>query len=330
MRTLIFVALISVFLASCSESHKNTTHHFRSLEDKKDIELSLRHLLFVQSGIYTLLGSKPITTFEIEVTDREQYNQALLKHLENSTLESFQLYLCKDDPNDSKIYKSLSKTQKKKTFLFRESDAVFNVSSRWSTLSTFIKKHQLSRRYLLIEKKLPSDAPFCLERIQIFFVNVLKTACILEQNREIFEPVLGEKFNALEAVLGFKDPKSPLRNYFAPSNNVHHRELGILLGCDRVNAQIFAWREEYTNDTTPHPSAKLLQSLSTVSWDDELAILKKSHPYSAQNFPLPTFVSFFPLAVEKQIYETERQQIMNFYKKNDFLQSTLEILIEGL
>lgn len=116
--------------------------------------------------------------------------------------------------------------------------------------------------------------------------------------------------------------ESPLWSILhSTSPEKYYQEVGLLLGCGEEASQVFEWKNNEHN-----PSKSFFDGVYEKSIDDLENVFQKPRPLTAQNFPLPTFVSYFIGDPMKRKYELERKDIMSFYSDRDFLETTLDVL----
>ena len=322
-KRLLACLLFALFLTSCSTERSGSCFAFDSSDEKDRVEKFLRYLLFWERGVYTLLGSKPITTFDIYDVD---YTVDLPVDL--SQYADLKVYINKDCKEDLRYYKSLEGQEKKKAIVLSDQDYVLNGMPLMSVWDRFSSKIQISPNYLLIKQKFSDEevkdlAPNCKTAYHILFVNVLKTVCLLTEHHELFSNKLGENFDPLEEVLKINDPDSSLWKCLFPSDPTkYYQEIGMLLGFGREDAQIFHWKNSQSNSYARF----FFQDIYETSTDDLNKVFQNPYPLSVKNFPLPIFMSYFLLDPVKQKYERERKEIMDFYSDKDFLEFTLKLL----
>ncbi|MCP5505519.1 MAG: hypothetical protein H7A38_01375 [Chlamydiales bacterium] len=318
---LAFFVLFLLFV-SCTKK-EGESFVFESASEREGVEKFLRHLLFWERGVYTLLGSKPITIFDIFEEDA-----SIHPSFDTSLNPDVRFYFNKDSEEDLKFYNSLGARVKKNAVVLSDRDYILDGMTLMSKWEKFSSKYQISPNYLLIKVKYSEEemkdlAPSCKEAYHVLFVNVLKTVCLLSDHRELFAKHLGDHFNPLEEVLKIGDPSSSIWECLFPADPTNlYQEIGLLLGYGKEDAQIF-----HLKNSQPKPdTTALLQKIYENSTDDLEQVFKKPYPLSSKNFPLPVFMSYSPLDPIRQKYENERKEIMEFYSNQDFLELTLGIL----
>lgn len=322
MKNRIFLFVTLVFLCSCSLNKDVSGHSFATMQEKQEVEKFLRHLLFFESGVYTLLGSEPITVFEVfDGSEDALSNKDILNY------PDIRIYLNKDQKRDLDFYRTLRKEDKKKTVFFSDRDDIFDGYDLWGKWEDFSSKNRISKRFLLSAKKVETEDG--VRGYNITFVNVLQTACILEAHYQVFKNAIGRDFTPLEEALKADDPKSFVWTILNSEGN--HREKGLLLGCGLEDIQVFSWKynKKEFGQKNQKKMHKFLNAITDHKTADTDQVVLKKHPFSATNFPLPAFATFFPISEQKYRYQAERKRIMEFYKGKDFVESTLDVLTEA-
>lgn len=127
-------------------------------------------LLLVEGGVYTLLGSKPITRISLESFTEEE------KH-------AYYASLSKDELDNAQIIDNYSLPQN---------------WEKWKKISDRFP----FKRYILLEKESEEHVKF------LYFVNIFQTAIKIQENYEAFRRVVKVDFNPLEVVLEIQDKNS--------------------------------------------------------------------------------------------------------------------------
>lgn len=237
-------------------------------------------LMVDEHGIYTLWGSKPLTLIIIDqYTDKER----------------------------QEYYESLSEEEKKNGIIIEKYDLLENWK-KWEEISSrFVFK-----RHLLFKSDLYED----LHASFIFFVDIFKTALVIQENYEIFKRAVGFDFNPLEVVLEMTQKNSPFWEKLKGSA-IHW---GLLYGFGPKNAWAFQWK----NYEQAPSSEQFLQSLKGRFSNPSLTGKVK---FSLTHLEIPSFISFDENDEMIEHYKKERARIQNIYKGKDFLDVTLERLV---
>lgn len=319
-----FILLIASFFLVCSCGHKNRAmkYSYASKEEKDALEKFFRNLLFLEGGAYTLLGSKPITIFDLIEVDQTIIDlNELLPDLPS------RIFINKNNEADMKLYHSLNSQQKRRATIFSDKDYIFDTVKLWKTWEQFCTRLDLSNKYLLFKTEYTSFEkedldPSCNNGYHITFVNVLKTACLLNQHYEIFKQAFGSDFDPIEETLNITNPDSKLWKFLHSENpQDYYQEVGLLLGYGFENTQIFKWKNTSNNN--------FFQQIKGSSASNLNETLQNPHPFSSNNFPLPTFITYFPINTTQVQYTQEKSQIMQFYQNKDLVEATLDVLTDS-
>jgi len=337
-RVLLWTLFIPLIFSSCS-SNDSIPCSKTSLIRKKHVRISLneknnnlekffRYFLFLEGGVYTLLGSKPMTIFSICYEEEGNTNDQYAHH------RSF--IINKENKEDLDFYYSLNSDQKKRSILVNDCDYIFDVASLWDEWEKFSENLNISKKYLFFKRELTdqekkSSFSSCKKAYDIIFINILQTACVLEKHYDQFKKAFGCDFNPLEELLKISHTKTPFWDCFFGENSSQHPYLiGLLYGYGWENALIFKWK--YQNEIFSKNVRDFLNQIEARSSGDSLLhidVLRNSAPFSCTNFPLPNFASFQINDPNIKKYSQEREEIMEYYKGKDFVQATLNVLISN-
>jgi len=232
-----------------------------------------RDLLLNEAAIYTLWGSKPMT----------------LIHLILYTQEEIMAY-----------YNSLSDEQKKEAVIHRDYDLDENWK-KWEKIKDRFPKN----RFLLFQRDCSEGGKIG----NIYLVDVLQTALVIQENYASFQNVVGFDFDPIKIVYEIQDPDSVFWN----KTLQHSALLGILFGFGPKNAWAFQWKYGHT------PCLGNFQSTASD--------LNSFGQATLSNFPLPVFSVFNDWEVVER-YKKEREGIQKNYKGKDFVDLTLQRLSE--
>ena len=240
-------------------------------------------LMLDQSAIYTLWGSKPLTFATAYLMD--SYSE-----------EEIQAY-----------YDNLSEEEKKNGRIVED----YDLPENWEKWEKISAKFPI-KRYLLFRSKFDAEDP---HSFYIFFVNVLKTATVIQENYQLFRDTVGFDFDPLEVTLQIQNQDSEFWKI------AFHRSLlvGILCGFGRDNSWAFHWKHKGNSKTCGHFLENLKHTSSTKSLRGKVKI-------DLNNFRIPSFASFDTNDAVVEKYTQERERIKQLYKDQDFLDLTLERL----
>jgi len=304
---LIAIILILIFICFLYKSFHlengyNQNTRVAQIEEKElqKLEEALKHIMIRCYGIYTLIGSKPITQFSVldpgildfskmsEDQIREIYDQCSDKVKELTTFEEF----------------------KEPVFLHYDQEELWNFwYERW--------KNYTGAKYLFYEIdnyiELNGEKKRILEGV---FVNVLETAYILKRYYSAFKDAFGRDFDPLEVV------------YELPNRNESEfwRKIkgdffsGLLFGFGEKNAFLFQLREE---DRIPFHGNLLFLD---VEEERKKSKSMNKKELSINDLCIPDYVSFSPTDPIRLRYKQEREEILKIYSKKNFLKKTLRYL----
>ena len=298
--SLIFICFLYKIFSLENRYNQNT--HVAQIEEKElqKLEDSLKHIMIRCHGIYTLIGSKPITQLSVldpgvinfremsEEQIRERYEKLPDKVKEMTSFEEF-----KDQPSldydQKKLWDFWYKRWKNYTggkYLFYEIDGYVEVGGQ--------KKRQ----------------------VEGVFVNVLETAYILKKHYEEFKKVVGKDFDPLEVVY-----ELPTRNESEFWRKIKGDFFsGLLFGFGEKNAFLFQLREE---GRIPFHGNLLFLDIEEERKKSK-SINKKE--LTINDLCIPDYVSFSPTDPIRLRYKQEREEILKIYSKKNFLKKTLRYL----
>lgn len=237
--------------------------------------------MLCESGIYTLWGSKPLTMIAIE-----QYS----------------------DAEKQAFYDSLNEDEKM--------DGLFcigySLNKTWFQWEKIQQRFPMNRYMLFKMDQFQDDHVFF-----VLFVDVLKTAAIIQDNYDSFRKAIGTDFHPLELVLKMKEKDSIFWKKI--DGNAHL--LGILFGFGKINSYLFQWQHfdhpESCNDFCRN-------IVSFLSEDSGKGYMK----YTINEFPIPAFKSFNIIDPVVDNFRDERNRIKEIYKGKNFLDLTLKKITE--
>ena len=150
----------------------------------------------------------------------------------------------------------------------------------------------------------------------VLFVDVLKTAAIIQDNYDAFRKAIGEDFHPLELTLKIRDKDSILLRKISEYAHLW----GILFGYGKMNSYLFQWQH------LDHPESCNEFCKNIESFLGEEDPIKGQ--YSIKEFSIPAFKSFNEIDPVVSNYREERNRIKEIYKGNDFLELTIKKLTE--
>jgi hypothetical protein len=276
--------LLSIFLlitTSCQPNKKKTSDFSLSSEERVWLTQFFEDVMLCERGIYTLWGSKPLTMIAIE-----QYS----------------------DEEKKAFYGSLSEEEKKDYFICLG----YSLDKTWFQWEKIQHRFPMNRYMLFKVDQFQEDHVFF-----ILFIDILKTAAIIQDNYDAFRKAIGEDFHPLELTLNMRNKDSVLLKKI--SGNAHL--WGILFGYGKMNSYLFQWQ----NYDHPESCNKFCENIVSFFSKDPI----KGHiKYTIKEFSIPGFKSFNEIDPVVSNYREERNRIKETYKGKDFLELTLKKLTE--
>lgn len=272
---------MNLLFFSCENSAKS--HSFKPIpidqEDRQWMTKFFKDMMLDERGVFTLMGSKPLT----------------LIVLENYTEEEIQAH-----------YASLSEEEKKNGRIVEKYDLPENWE-KWEKVSARFPM----KRYMLFKSGMYENPNATF----VFFVDILKTTMVIQENYEIFQKAVGFDFIPIEVVLEMKIKGSK----FWERVNGNSYLWGILFGYGRSNAFAFHWK----HFDHPKISENFFESLNPDFSEEPL---RGKVEITLKNFQIPAFVSFVDNDPTIEAYKKERERIQEMFKGKDFLDHTLQRL----
>lgn len=234
-------------------------------------------IMLTEHGIYTLCGSsKPITLIVVDT-----YSEKEIKA----------------------FFNALTEEEKKEYFEIEG----------YSLPETWQKWEEISRRFSMPRFRLfKTDLFQSPDAFFVLFVDILKTALIIQENYGLFQKAVKFDFHPLEVALEIDKSDSK----FWKNIEGHSNLFGLLFGYGKTNSTIFHWK---------HPKAceEFCQKIPSSSSREQI---KGKVKFSIDHFDIPSFISFgeYDEVVEK--YKEERSRIKQMYQGHDFLDLTLKKL----
>ena len=172
-------------------------------QEKKWLEKFFSDIMLQESGIYSLLGSKPLTMIVLDLTPEEKIRE---------------------------IVDQMSEEEKKE---FISWDTHYDLPENWQKWEKISSRYPI-RNYLLFKKSRKDDPLF----EDIYFINIRETAFVIEENYDLFKRFIIDDFDPLEVVFEIGDERSTFWNTVVHNSTL----LGILFGFGRKNSQCFDWK----------------------------------------------------------------------------------------
>jgi len=321
-RFLITIVGLALGLVGCSLHSKAGKLSALSKEERVWMEKFLRNFLFEEDAIYTLTGSKPMTSFSI------------CRYPPSEEKEDMELgvYFClnKGDLQDRLLYRTLSTEQKKYVTLVEERDWIYPMSKLWEQWEEIQERFPINKRFLLVKKEYFEEQLKkyqCVSGAEIYFIDVFHTALIIQENYPLFKEAVGFEFDPLEIVLDFEKDTA---HFWSAIHSAKYSYLwGLLYGFGKANSFAFYWKNRHMGNLDRHREEKVVSSsIIKKSSSQDRPIMSAPDAFSIRHFFIPTFASFAEDDPIVSKYKKEREKIKKMYKNRDFIDFTLELLTE--
>lgn len=327
----VLMTFVMLFTACSSPSPEQSKKFELTAEERIWLEKFFRYFMLHETAIYTLAGSKPLTEMILcyEDTPQEQLR-------EEKREEYLYFLLNRSNEKDMQFYEKLSPLEKEeKAFLIDDKDFIYNIEELWEKWEKIQHRFPLKKRFLLLKKERHKEGwkevfPNYTAIYDVLFVDVLKTALVIQENYELFRKTVGYDFDSLEVVFELENKHSTFWEKLGGKEGWRHATLwGILFGFGRENAFAYTWKGRSTKEAHRTEQEKLWAA-SLPSWSS-----CKNRPscddkgaFTLSNFTIPVFKSFIENDPVVAKYEAERENIRKLYKGKDFVACTLELLTE--
>ena len=207
MKRLLKKSLFSIsilFLSICLPILANAKELIVAPEDKARVELFLKHVLIEERGIYTLLGSKPMSAFTyIPIIDEREKRE---------------------------LYSMQTKQFRKHISFAKFRPTREDARKLWNDWKKVEQKY-LGDQFLIQE-----DEDFGGG----FLMNILSVTYILKKYYKDFEKIVKEPFDPAKVVYRIGDGLDPLWKKIKKN----HYLLGLLFGFGEKNARYFNWEQK--------------------------------------------------------------------------------------
>ncbi|MCB1073644.1 MAG: hypothetical protein KDK96_11190 [Chlamydiia bacterium] len=263
-----------------------------------------RYLLIQENGIYTLWGDKPMTVFEVETRSKEE----LAPFYADIPLELITIPIDPNKESERIKCQKLSKAERERVVFVNYDELEF--MSKWERWSEKQKTLSINNYILLMKEGTKDKLP------TLFFINIKETALILKQNYSLFREVFGEDFDPLNVIFEIKEQESAFWSQVMSDDWCR----GVLFGFGKKNSWCFCWKyrnnpeeaKEFTSNLKGRPSEKH----------------SKFKVWTIEEFNIPGFASFSEEDPFIKKYQQQRKKIIEIYKGKDFVELSLQKLIE--
>lgn len=327
----IVIYILMLFLMlfnACSSPYPDQSQKFElTVEEHLWLEKFFRYFMLYETTIYTLAGSKPLTRMILCYKDTPE------EQLREKNREEYLYFLLnRSNEKDMTFYEKLSPIEKEeKALLIDDKDFIYNIEELWEKWEKIQHRFSLKKRFLLLKKERPKETPSEPDRYyDVLFVDVLKTALVIQENYELFRKAVGYDFDPLEVVFELENKSSSFWDRLEGKEGWRYATLwGILFGFGRENAFAYTWKGR--NIKEPHRTEQeKLWAASLPSWSScrNRPSRADEGAFTLSNFTIPVFKSFIENDPVIAKYEAERETIRQLYKGKDFVTYTLELLTD--
>ncbi|EKD26322.1 MAG: hypothetical protein ACD_79C01256G0001 [uncultured bacterium] len=332
LKTIVYFLLIFiVFFISCSQQANKQSEQF-DLTDEEHLFLEkfFRSFMLCETAIYTLVGSKPLTDIILAYENKSE-------NIQDKT-EYIYFLLNKSSEKDMKFYKTLSSFEKKeKAFLVEDKNFIYDIEDLWDKWEKIQHRFNIKKQFLLVKKECPESEwkdifPRYTAMYEVFFVDVFKTANIIQENYGLFKQAVGFDFDPFKVVLELQNNSSKFWDIIGGKDPWKYSYLwGLLYGFGEKNSFYHYWNSRHYRDSNCEEKEKLVAT-SIKKWSSckykHRPSFSDPDAHTISNFTIPIFVSYTkkdPVVIQ---YEKEKKSIKNLYKGKDFVKFTLELLTE--
>lgn len=274
--------ILILLIASCQSNKKETSSFNLATEERLWLTQFFEDVMLSENAIYTLWGSsKPMTLIAIDLYTEEEKEA---------------------------IYNSLTEEEKNEGFIH----VGYSLDKTWFQWEKIQDRFPMNRfMFFKIDQLQEDHAMF------VAFIDILKTAAIIQDNYEAFHKAIGFDFHPLELTLNMKQKDSVFWKKI--DENAHL--WGLLFGFGKMNSYLFQW--QYFD----HPKSCDEYCKNIVSYFSDDPI-KGHFKYTIDQLEIPSFKTFNEIDPVVENFRYERNRIQEIYKNKDFLDLTLKKLTE--
>ena len=280
-QTFLLLAIIFLFNA-CTSSPKQPSQFEVSIEEKQWMEKFFKDLLFLEGGAFTLWGSKPVT-------------EIVLYHYSEEEMSSMLSGASKEETENCYVEDN------------------YDLPGNWEKWEKIQSRFPI-KKYLLFRSKFDDDGKASF----VYFVDILKTAALIQSNYELFRRAVEFDFHPFEVVLDMQNRNSPFWQKIRDSKE-SPLLWGLLFGFGKMNSLAYYWK----HFDCPQSCEDLLESypfqFSNPNPRGQVRL-------SENNFLIPRFISFSEDDEVVSGYKEERERIKKAYKGGDHIQVILNQL----
>jgi len=252
--------------------------HQRLVEEEKEFA---NYLLIREGGMYTLVGSKPISEF----------------HIEKGTAAARKRDLERDLPVQ---YFSASEIE------VTDGDAPFDTETVTALWKGWQRRHKINnQKYALVTVAYEETVDHRID--WIYFVNKVLVKATLIQYYPLFTEQVGSEFDIDEVMAKIDDLQSFFWQKILPMDKLNHVAAGIFFGYGLENAIGFEEARKNAEPSIAMPSVSLVERLR-ARWKKKISL---------RELPLPMFGEYSTGDNQVELYKREREQIRKDYEGKD-------------
>jgi hypothetical protein len=256
-----------------------------SSEEREWMTQFFSEIMLFNHGVYTLLGThKPMTMIPVG-----NYSEAEMQALYDSYSKE------EDDEDGFSIDVS-------------EGYTLAGAWNKWELIS-----HRFPMKKYMLFKMESEDSHLFF----IVFLDIIKTAIVIQENYDTFKKAIGFDFHPLEMTMQMNQKDSV---FWKNLNSYHY---GLLFGFGKVNSQLFQWK--YFDH--PESCDKIMINIKPAN-SNNYSQLRGKIKFTIDNLQIPSFMIFNDLEPIMNIYKQERKMIKKIYKDDNFFDLTLQKMVE--
>ncbi len=290
------------FFSSCGapKPHSTTAQNY----DQGKLKVFFEHLMIRERGLYTLLGSKPMTEFDVDIgisnnvkDAREQWRKT--PFLYQTTQDAHQVI------TDIEVEVTFEEHLD-----YWKTNSHLNHKQYWEYWSQ-IQADLMGKNFLMVVRGKPTDD----QRLGLF-INVANTVFLLKKFKTQFEQETGVSFDPTTILTEIEN----LDSFFWDKVFHNHYLFGLVLGFGEKNSYLYHWADK---NLKPDQLQTICPNLLNIEVVDDL-FFQKNLKISDLQLPLFGVYSIYDETLEQ--YRCERERIKQHFHGQDFVQLVLEHL----
>ena len=285
------VVLLNIFLNSKKKQEIPVIH-------KDSITLFLENMMIREDGLFTLLGSKPMTQFDITGTLSETEEELKQEYEEAKAF----LEKCKQDPEH--FHSDVMTIPEYKEF--REKCLKYKHALRFH-------QHKKLWENWLHEKGCISNQIYKLTSREDngLFINIPNAIYILEKYYADFSEITGFKFDVNTILDSIDDNASTFWNMVFKN----HYLFGLIMGYGQKNSYLFDWVQQNSLSLN---AISLCRFKELSRLNQHINVTRKLN-VTVHDLEIPYFASFDIDNEDVERYSREREKIIHFLKDKELI-----------